>query len=390
MNERVYFNSCLTSKPAPEVIKVIREYLSDKFYFPADFIREGVQASDIAAGLKKSIAQRINVRPENIHFTTGGTSANNLAIKGFLTANSDKGTHIICAVNDYPDILTNAAFFEESGFEVTYLSVDSEGFINLDELERSVKPDTVLFMTTLVNHTTGTIQPIHEVKAILGRYNHKVYIHADACEAFGRIPIDLETMGIDMMSVSAHKIHGPQGAGFLYLNDSVSLGQIKHGVARFDNYETGGMNIALLAGMTKAIEMTIDNFYENTAKISFLNERLYKGISKNIPNILVNGPLGEKRAPHNLNISFDYIEGEAIMMMLDLNNISVATGSACASKGLQPSYVLMSMGRNHEQSHSSMKFTISRYNTEKEIDYTVEKLTEIVKELRRRSSLYNI
>jgi len=387
--KRIYFDNCVTSKPAPEVIEAMLPYLKEKFYFPQNFVLEGSEIQNDLERFRKIIADSINSKSEEIHFTNGGTSANNLGIKGFLTENSDKGTHIITSVIDYPDLLTNAAFFEKSGFDITYLGSDQEGFLDLDELEAAIRDDTILFMTTMVNHVVGTVQPLTEIRRILDRSGHKIAFLVDAGQAYGRIPIDVKTMGIDLMSVSAHKIHGPQGVGALFQREGISLSPTKHGVNRIDNLETGGISIASLAGFAKAVELAFDNFNDNTSKIRQLSNYLLNKIEENIPHIILNGPRGEKRSPHNMNISFEYIEGEAIMMMLDLAGITVATGSACASQGLKPNYVLMALGRDHAQSHGSIKFTFSRYNTKKEIDYTVQKLTEVISELRSRSPLYN-
>ncbi|MDP8202459.1 MAG: cysteine desulfurase family protein [Candidatus Tenebribacter burtonii] len=387
--ERIYFNNCLTSQPAREVIEIITAYMKDKYYFPENFISKGTEASNNLDNAKKIIADSMGADAKEIHFTSGGTAANNLAIKGYLTANSNKGTHIICSVIDYPDILTNAAFFENSGFDVTYLQNDNEGFIDLEQLKDSIRKDTILFMTTMGNHTVGTIQPIKEIRDILDSAKQKIVMHVDACEAYARIPIDVNELGIDLMSISAHKIHGPQGIGALYQRKGIVLGQIQHGVNRMDNLQTGGMNIASIAGFAKAVELAFNDLDANIAKIRKLSDYLLNKIESTIPDTLLNGPRGIKRISHNINISFDYIEGEAIMMMMDINGVSISTGSACASQGLKPNYVMMAIGRNHEQSHSSMKFTLSRYNTFQEIDYTVEKLAEVVKELRSRSPLCN-
>lgn len=385
--EKIYFNNCLTSKPAPEVIETMLPFLKDNFHYPENFISNGSKANAALNEFQKTIAKSINADPQEIHFTSGGTSANNIAIKGFLSANSDKGSHIICSVNDYPDILTNAAFYEQSGFEITYLNCDDEGFVDLEELKEAIRPDTILFMTTLANHTVGTIQPIKKIRKIIDSVNDSVAIHVDACEAYCRMPIDVNEMGIDLMSVSAHKIHGPQGAGALFQRKGIKLGQIVHGINRIDNLQTGGISMAAIAGFAKAVELAYDDLNANISKMKELSDYILKKIEAKIPHIMLNGARGNKRISHNMNISFDYIEGEAIMMMLDMSGITVSTGSACASKGLKPNYVLMAMGRNHEQSHSSMKFTVSRYNTKEEIDKSVDKLAEIVKELRRRSPL---
>ncbi len=387
--DRIYFNNCLTSKPAPEVVEITTEYMKNNYYFPENFNATGTEISSDLNRAKQIIADSISADSKEIHFTSGGTAANNLAIKGYLTANSNKGTHIICSVIDYPDILTNAAFFEKSGFDVTYLNADNEGFIDLEQLKSSIREDTILFMTTMGNHTVGTIQPIKEIREILDSAEQKIAIHVDACEAYARIPIDVNELGIDLMSISAHKIHGPQGIGVLYQRKGIKLGQVQHGVNRMDSLQTGGMNVASIAGFAKAVELAFNDLDANIAKIRKLSDYLLNKIESSIPDTLLNGPRGAKRASHNINISFDYIEGEAIMMMMDIKGVSISTGSACASKGLKPNYVLMALGRSHEQSHSSMKFTFSRYNTIQEIDYTVEKLAEVVKELRSRSPLCN-
>ncbi len=387
--QRIYFNNCLTSKPAPEVIKITTEYMKNRYYFPENFNATGTEISSDLELVKKIIADSISANSTEIHFTSGGTAANNIAIKGYLTANSNKGTHIICSVIDYPDILTNAAFFEKSGFDVTYLNADNEGFIDLEQLKNSLREDTILFMTTIGNHTVGTIQPIKKIREILDSAEQKIAMHVDACEAYARIPIDVNELGIDLMSISAHKIHGHQGIGALYQRKGIVLGQVQHGVNRMDNLQTGGMNVASIAGFAKAVGLAFNDLDANIAKIRKLSDYLLNKIESTIPDTLLNGPRGDKRAPHNINISFDYIEGEAIMMMMDINGVSISTGSACASQGLKANYVLMALGRSHEQSHSSMKFTFSRYNTMQEIDYTVEKLAEVVKELRSRSPLCN-
>jgi len=202
--QEIYLDNCLTSKPAPEVIEAMIPYLKDNFHYPKNFVKKGSIISSDIEKYKVEISRTIGAKSSEIHFTTGGTSANNLAIKGLLSANVEKGTHIICSVIDYPDILTNVAFFENSGFDVTYLSVDSEGFIDLEELKNSICDNTILFTTTIANHVVGTIQPMKEIKRILESANHKIYVHVDACEAYGRMPINVDELGIDLMSISAH------------------------------------------------------------------------------------------------------------------------------------------------------------------------------------------
>ena len=386
-SERIYLNNCLTSKPAKEVVEAMLPYLEKKFYYPENFNKTGAFINNKMQEWKESVAKTIGANSKEIHFTSGGTIANNIAIKGFLLGNSNKGNHIICSVIDYPDLLANAAFFEKSGFKVTYLKADKDGFIDLEQLKQSITDKTILFMTTIANHTVGTIQPMHKINEILKSAGHRIYTHVDACEAYGRIPIDVDQYGIDMMSVSGHKFNGPQASGFLYVRKGVQLSPLIHGVNRLDNLQTGGLSVANIVGLVKAIELIFNDFEGHTNHLREISSYLFESIKKKIPNILINGPEGELRAPHNVNISFDYIEGEAIMMMLDQFDLSVATGSACASQGLKPNYVLMAMGRNHEQSHGSMKFTVDPSHTKADIDKLVDRLAEIVEKLRKLSPL---
>ena len=385
--KRLYFNSCLTSKPAPEVVDAMIPYLTETFYYPENFNQTGTNIAGELASWRGEIAKTISAEESEIHFTSGGTLATNIAIKGFLLANAHKGNHIICSVIDYPDILANAAFYEEVGFEVTYLSADSNGFINLTELQASIRKGTILFLTTIANHTVGTIQPINEIKRILSAADHKIAIFIDASEAYGKIPLNVNEMGIDLMSVSGHKIHGPQGSGFLYVRQGISLGQLIHGITRLDDLQTGGISVANIAGMLKAIELIFKDFESHSNHLKWISRYFLEQLQSKIPNTLLNGAGLEQRAPHNINVSFDYIEGEAVMMMLDFFNISVATGSACASQGLKPNYVLMAMGRTHEQSHGSIKFTFTRYHTKEEIDELISSLEQVVAKLRKNSTL---
>lgn len=386
---QIYMDNCITSRPAPEVLEAMRPYWEEKFWYPGSFVSTGEAINTELNSFKAVIANSLGAAPDEIHFTSGGTLANNIAIKGLAQANAKNGKHIICSVVDYPDILTNAAYLENLGFELTYLSADSEGFINLSELKASLRKDTIMVMTTIVNHVIGTIQPIAEIRQILDSADHKIYLHADAGQAYGKMPLNVDELGVDTMSVSAHKIHGPQGIGALYVRKGTKLGQSIHGVKRVDNLQTGGLNIALIAGFAKAVELSFADIKQTEAALRELSDYLIEKMEATIPQIELNGPRGGKRAPHNVNISIDYIEGEAITMMLDMYGITVATGSACASQGLQANYVLMAIGKNHVQSHGSMKFTLSRYNTRAEIDELVSRLAEISAELRKRSPLYN-
>lgn len=382
----IYLDNCITSPVIPEVLEAMLPYFTEKFWYPGTFVSTGESANADLQGFRETVATALAADPAEIHFTGGGTLANNIAIKGLAAAAT--GKHAICSVVDYPDLLTNAAYLEKHGYEITYLPADSEGFIDLAQLRAAIRPDTSLFMTTIVNHVVGTIQPMDEIRAILGAADHKIYFHADAGQAFGKMPLDVRNLGVDTLSVSAHKIHGPQGVGALYVKKGTKLGQSLHGVQRLDNLQTGGLSMALMAGFVKAVELTFADLEGNIGYLRGLSDYLLSQIEAKIPYVELNGPRGDKRICHNINVSLDYIEGEAIAMMLDLQGITVATGSACASQGLKANYVMMAMGKTHVQSHGSMKFTLSRLNTRAEIDAAVDALAEIATNLRSRSPLY--
>jgi cysteine desulfurase len=385
---KIYMDNCVTTPLAPEALEAMRPYFSEEFWFPGAFISTGEATSATLAGWHDAIAKTLNATGPEVHFTSGGTLANNLAIKGLAWAHSSAGKHAIVSVVDYPDLLTNAAWLEKQGFEVSYLEPDAAGLVSADKLKAAIRPDTILFLTTIVNHVVGTIQPIEAYARVLAEAGHRIFWHADAGQAYGKLPLDVQALGVDTLSVSAHKIHGPQGIGALYMKLGVKLAQLIHGINRRDPLQTGGLSLALIAGFVKAAELTFADLAATTSQLRELSDHLLQRLEATIPEIELNGPRGNGRACHNINVSIAYIEGEAITMMLDVQGITVATGSACASQGLKANYVLMAMGKNHVQSHGSMKFTLSRYNTKEDLDLAVERLAEITASLRQRSPLY--
>lgn len=389
MNERIYMDNCVTTPLAPEVFAAMKPYFSEEFWYPGSFVSTGEATNKAVAGFRNTIATAINAEPSEITFTSGGTLANNIALKGLALANSKHGRHIIVSLVDYPDLLTNAAYFESMGFDLTYLESDAQGFVSPDALKSAIRKDTILFMSTMVNHVVGTIQPIAEYARILAEVDHKVWFHVDGGQAFGKMHLDVKALGMDTFAISAHKIHGPQGVGALYVKKGSKLSPFVHGVKRFDSLQPGGISLAGIAGFAKATEILYQDLDGNINQLRQLSDYLLQQLEANIDHIELNGPCGEGRVCHNINVSIDYIEGESITMMLDGFGITVATGSACASQGLKPSYVLMAMGKNHVQSHGSMKFTLSRHITREQIDFTVAKLKEITANLRKLSPLYN-
>jgi len=386
---RIYLDNCLTTKPDPKVINAMMPYLTEKYFFPGNFVSTGSKTQNDIQQFKSVIAQSLNASPDEIHLTSGGTVANNIAIKGYIMANAHRGNHIICSTIDYPDILTNAAFFEDSGFQITYLSANHDGFISLDELKSAISSNTILVMTTLANHVLGTIQPILKIKDIITQSNPNTALFVDAGHAYGRMPVDVKALGIDMLSFSGHKIHGPQGSGALYVNKNIVIAQTMHGVSRVDQFFTGGVSMANLAGMCKAIELMYSDLDKHITHMRDLQEYLLKGIQSKLEKVTLNGTWGEHRICHNLNISIEEVEGEALTMLMDISGVTVATGSACASQGLKPNYILMATGRSFTQSHGSIRFTLSRLNTLDEINYTIERFVDAVKKLRKMSPFSN-
>ncbi|MCL2065195.1 MAG: cysteine desulfurase [Candidatus Cloacimonetes bacterium] len=397
--ERVHLDNCMTTKPDPLVIEAMMPFLTEKYFLPSNFVSTGSNSKKCIQECKQIVAKSLNADESEIHLTSGGTSANNIGIKGYIMANAHKGNHIICSQIDYPDILTNAAFFEENGFDVTYLGADWDGYIDLEKLKSSLRKETILVMTTLANHVLGTIQSIKKIKEIInchpsktgvemtGSSNSNIALFVDAGHAYGRMPIDVKELDVDILSFSAHKINGPQGAGALFVKKGTKIAQTKHGIVRIDNLDTGGISLAALAGMAKAIELQFNDLQGHIDYMRSLQNRLLQGIEEKLGKVLVNGAWGENRICHNLNISIENVEGEGMMMMLDMFGINVATGSACSSQGLQPNYIMMATGRNFVQSHGSMKFTLSRLTTQAEIDYTIVKFVEVVGKLRKITSI---
>jgi len=387
--KRIYLDNCLTTRPDSSVIEAMMPYLTHKYYYPGNFFSTGSEAKKDLLEFKTIIAESLGASADEIHLTCSGTSANNIAIKGYILANAQRGNHIICSQVDYPDILTNAAFFEESGFDVTYLPADIEGFVDLDLLRSSLRADTILVMTTLANHVLGTIQPVQKMRDIMTQARSKAALFVDAAHAYGRMLLDVKTLGADMLTLSAHKIHGPQGAGALYVKKGIMLAQSKHGINRMDEYDTGCISMANLAGMARAVELTFADIERDIANMRNMQTYLLKGLEDNLGKLTVNGALGEGRICHNLNVSIEEVEGEALTMLLDLAGITVATGSGCASQNLQPNYVMMAVGKSFTQSHGSIKFTMSRLTTKDEIDYTIERFSDSVKKLRKFSPFGN-
>ncbi|MEA2103514.1 MAG: cysteine desulfurase family protein [Candidatus Cloacimonadota bacterium] len=386
-NKEIYLDACKTSKLDPEVLKEMLPYFTEKFWYPGNFTSIGNEIADALQNSKETIASSLSAKPKEIIFTSGGTDANNIALKGLMAAWENTGKHFITSKIAHPSMLKIFAALEKQGYEGSYISADQDGYLDLDELKKSIRKDTTLIAFTHVNHTLGTIQKIKEISEILKRQDHKINFFIDSCEAYAKIPINVEELGVDSLSISAHKFNGPKGVGALYIKTGTKMVQTQQGINRFQALKPGAINVPAIVGFAKIVELIFKNFSNYRNYLGKIQKLLYDGIVKNIPDIRLNGPKIGKRSPAHLNITFYYAEGEAIMMMLDFENIHVATGSACAAKDLKANYILRHTGRTHEECNSSIRFTLDKFISTTDVERTVKVLTEVIQELRRRSPL---
>jgi len=317
--------------------------------------------------------------------TAGGTESDNWALKETFDAYASKGNHIITSKIEHHAILHTCEYLEKHGCEVTYVDVDENGVIKLDQLKKAIRPTTILISVMFANNEIGTIQPIKEIGEIAKQHN--ILFHTDAVQAYGQLPIDVNELGIDMLSASAHKLHGPKGIGFLYIRKGAKLHSLIHGGAQERQRRAGTENVPGIVGFGKAVEIAMATMEDRKKKEIYLRDKLMKRVLAEIPYVRVNGDRS-RRLPNNVNFSFQFIEGESLLIMLDMNNICASSGSACTSGSLDPSHVLLAIGLPHEIAHGSLRLTLSEENTEEEIDYTVDKIKEIVDKLRQMSPLY--
>jgi cysteine desulfurase len=383
---KVYFDNAATTRVKDEVIEEMQKYYSELYGNPSSIYNFGQLAKKAVESSREKVARLLNSNPDEIYFTGGGSEADNWAIKGILSANEKKGNHIITTKIEHHAILHTCEYLEKKGAEVTYLDVDENGLIDLKQLEESIKDNTVLISIMFANNEIGTIQPIKEIGEIAKK--HDIYFHTDAVQAVGNEVIDVKDMNIDLLSLSAHKIHGPKGVGALYIKKGTRIHNLIHGGAQEKKKRAGTENVPGIAGLGRAADIAYNNFDQKREKLIKLRDRLIEKIDKEIPECQLNGHR-EKRLPGNVNFSFKYIEGESLLLYLDMEGISASSGSACTSGSLDPSHVLMSIGLPHEIAHGSLRLSLSDYNTEEDVDYTVEKLINVVKRLRQMSPLYN-
>lgn len=382
---KAYLDNGSTTPVAKEVLDAMLPYFTERFGHPIFLYSLGRDAADAVERAQVTIAKTIGAKPEEIVFTSGATEANDLGIRGVAYANRKRGNHLITTKIENPSVLRVFEQLEKEGFKVDYLPVDSEGFLDLSKLEEAITERTVLVSIGHVNDEIGTIEPIEEIGKMLREQKHKIYFHVNAAAAYARVPIDVERMGMDLMSLSAHKIHGPKGVGALYLREGTPIEPVSYGYISMFRLRPGTENVPGIVGFGKAAELAFDGFERHVEHMRRLRDKLMDGIEERVPHVVLHGPRGDRRSPANVNYSFKGVEGESILLHLDLHGISVATGSACSTRKLEPSHVLTAIGVKPEVAHGAVRFTLSWYNTDEEIDYVLEVLPRVIENLRRIS-----
>lgn len=384
--ENIYFDNAATTKLAEEVLEAMMPYLTTEYGNASSIYKLGRNSKCAIEDAREKIAIAINARPEEIYFTAGGSESDNTAIRGIAYEHKIRGNHIITSKIEHPAVLETCKRLEKEGFDVTYISVSENGIVDLEELKKSIKETTILISIMFVNNEIGTIEPIEEVGKIAKEHN--IYFHTDAVQAVGSIKIDVKEMNIDSLSLSAHKFYGPKGIGALYVRKDIKFQRLINGGHQEKNKRAGTENVPAIVGMGKAIEICYKNLEEHTKKIKELRDYYIKEVQNRIPYIKINGDMNN-RLPGNANVSFEFIEGEGLLLNLDLKGICASSGSACTSGSLDPSHVLLAIGLSHEIAHGSLRISISKYNTKEEIDYLLDNLVEIVQRLRNMSPLYD-
>ena len=384
-NKIIYLDNAATTPARPEVVQAMLPYFTQKFANPSAIYSITNEVNSAIDNARKTIAKSLNANANEIYFTAGGSESDNWAIKSTAYALKDKGKHIITSKIEHHAVLYTCQFLEKLGYEVTYLDVDEDGVVKLDDLKAAIRPDTILISIMSANNEIGTIQPIKEIGAIAKE--HGILFHTDAVQAYAHIPMDVDEMNIDMLSASGHKLNGPKGIGFLYVRKGTKLPSFIHGGAQERKKRAGTENVTGIIGLGKAVEIAFDTLDERMKKERELSNRLIERISKEIPYARLNGHRTD-RLPNNVNFSFQFIEGESMLLMLDSKGICASSGSACTSGSLDPSHVLLAIGLPHEIAHGSLRLTLSEVNTIEEMDYVVDNLKVIVDGLRKMSPLY--
>ncbi|MCH5343554.1 MAG: cysteine desulfurase NifS [Acetatifactor sp.] len=381
----IYLDNAATTKTAPEVVDAMLPYFSEYYGNASTIYGLGSESKKAITNAREIIAKGLGARTEEIYFTAGGSEADNWAIKATAEAYAAKGKHIITTKIEHHAVLHTCEYLEKQGYEVTYLNVDRDGLVDLEELKGAIRSDTILISIMFANNEIGTIEPIKEIGEIAKEKG--VLFHTDAVQAFGQVPINVDELHIDMLSASGHKLNGPKGIGFLYIRTGIKIRSFLHGGAQERSRRAGTENVPGIVGLGVAVERAISTMEERTRKEIELRDYLIQHVEKEIPHCWLNGHR-KKRLPNNVNLSFLYIEGESMLIMLDMKGICASSGSACTSGSLDPSHVLLAIGLKHEEAHGSLRLTLSEETTREDLDTVVDELKKIVERLRDMSPLY--
>lgn len=380
-----YFDNAATTQVRPEVAEAMIPYLTESFGNPSSIYKIAQKNKNAVEHAREQVANAINAGVNEIYFTGGGSEADNWAIKGVAESYGNKGKHIITSCIEHHAVLHTCEYLETKGYEVTYLPVDEYGMISLDDLKNAIREDTILITIMFANNEIGTIEPIAEIGKIA--HEHGILFHTDAVQAVGHIEIDVKAINIDMLSMSGHKFYGPKGIGALYIKKGIKLNPLIHGGAQERRRRAGTENVPGIVGMGLAIELAVKELPEELPRLTALRDKLINEILEKVPYSRLNGhPV--KRLPGNANISFEFIEGEGILLLLDYKGICASSGSACTSGSLDPSHVLLAIGLPHEKAHGSVRLTIGHFTTEEQVDYVIKEIPPIIDRLRQMSPLY--
>ncbi|MBP7067810.1 MAG: cysteine desulfurase NifS [Methanothrix sp.] len=382
--KRIYMDHSATTPVAPEVLAAMLPYFGEKFGNASSLHRSGREAKEALEDSREKVAALLGARAEEIIFTSGGTESDNLALKGIARKNRKHGKHIITTQIEHPAILETCRALEKDGFEVTYLPVTGEGLVELSTLEASIRPDTILISVMHANNEVGTIQPLEEIGRLAAERD--IYLHSDAVQSVGKIPVDVDDLGVDLLSLSAHKLYGPKGVGALYIRKGTKLESIIQGGGHERRLRSGTENISGIVGLARAAELAEESMQREAERLTSLRDRLAELVLGKVKEAWINGTM-KKRLPGNLNFGFRYVEGESLLLFLDSKGICVSTGSACSSHKLEPSHVLMSLGLKAEECHGSLRITLGMSNTLDEVEYVAESIVEAVERFRVISAL---
>lgn len=385
MEKMIYLDNAATTKTRPEVVEAMLPYFTESYGNPSSVYTFSAKSKEAVTKAREIIADSLGVKSNEIYFTAGGSEADNWALVAAAEAYEAKGKHIVTSKIEHHAILHTCEYLEKRGYEVTYLDVDENGVVKLDELKKAIRPDTILISIMFANNEIGTIEPIKEIGAIAKE--HGILFHTDAVQAYGHVPISADEYNIDMLSASGHKINGPKGIGFLYIRKGVKIRSFIHGGAQERRRRAGTENVPGIVGFGKAVQLAMDEMEERTKKEVEMREYLMEKVLREVPFTRING-FRTSRLPNNINFAFQFIEGESLLIKLDMAGICGSSGSACTSGSLDPSHVLLAIGLPHEIAHGSLRLTLSEENTMEEMDITADKIKEIVAYLRELSPLY--